>query len=113
MQYSEITGDRYAIAPVADAAPTITVTSNAEYVAAVQTLQPTGGTILVDTSGGAFRLDLARVWPSQQIVVTSADPENPADILGMNLAQTRNLTFTGLSFQTGDPLNKAGHAVHM
>ncbi|WP_111405088.1 MULTISPECIES: LamG-like jellyroll fold domain-containing protein [Meridianimarinicoccus] len=113
MDYAKVTGSPYEIAPVAEGSPTITVTSNAEYVDAVAALKTTGGTILVDTSGGAFRLDLDRTYAKEQIVVTSADPDNPAEISGMNLVKSQNLTFTGLSFVTGDPLNEFGHAVYL
>jgi hypothetical protein len=113
MDYSAITGERYAFVPVPEDTPTITVTSNAEYRDAVENLTYTGGTILVDTSGGAFRLDLDRAFPQERIVVTSADPDAPSDILGMNLIRSQNLTFTGLSFDGGESGGSAAYTVSL
>ncbi|TDL86401.1 LamG-like jellyroll fold domain-containing protein [Meridianimarinicoccus aquatilis] len=98
MDYSLVTGEKHAIEQAPDGSPVITVTSQEEYAAAMDSLQSTGGTVLVDTSGGAFRLDTHNVNAESRILVTSADPDVPAEILGMKVSRTSNITFTGLDF---------------
>ncbi len=77
---------------------TITVTTSAELLSAMKSA--TGGETIVLSGDAKFSLNLADCNPASKVVITSADPENPATFETVALTRSSNIVIDSVEFNS-------------
>ncbi len=81
----------------------ISVTNSAELTAAINSLNTTGGTIVVEASDVAYDLQLYNRGPeNSEITIVSADADNPAVFEKIQLVSSQNITFDNIAMEASE-----------
>ena len=93
--------------------PAITVASYSELQDAYEQLSslPDGGTILLDSDGGPYWVNLDRLpEPHNPVTIKSSDPDNPAQVSQINIREVDNIRVENVIVDSTHLENRAEHS---